>query len=211
MSLRPSTDSAERATHWDSIYSSTADSGVSWYQAEPRMSLDLIDALGIASDDGVIDVGGGASMLVDNLLARGFTDIGVLDVSEAALAVARGRLGEATGVQWLAQDLLTWQPTRRYRLWHDRAVFHFLVDATDQARYLRVLRDALDPGGAVILGAFAPEAPDRCSGLRVVRRDTRQLTDVLEGFTVVDARTEEHSTPRGVRQPFSWVAARAGR
>jgi trans-aconitate methyltransferase len=210
MTAMSPTDPVARASHWDSIYTGTGDTGLSWYQAHPSVSLELIDALGIPSTAAIIDVGGGTSLLVDNLLARGYTDVSVLDVSRAALDLARQRPAAAATSHWLNHDVLTWQPSRQYQLWHDRAVFHFLVDAADQDRYLRTLREALEPDGAVILASFARDGPDHCSGLPVARRDTADLEDMLEGFTVVQTRREEHVTPRGVRQPFSWVAARAG-
>jgi SAM-dependent methyltransferase len=201
-------DPAARATHWDSVYERAGATGVSWYQPEPTLSLALIDQLEIQSSAAVIDIGGGASLLVDRLLARGYSDLTVLDVSAVALDVLRERVRDAKQVRLLIQDVLTWRPTRRYGVWHDRAVFHFLVDAADQARYLRTLREAVEPGGAVIIATFAPEGPRQCSGLPVARHSTTELEAFLEGFTVLHAPHEQHVTPQGVEQPFNWVAAR---
>lgn len=182
---------------------------MSWFQPEPQLSLELIAALGVDKSAAVIDVGGGASCLVDHLVGDGWRDVSVLDVSAAALIAARGRLPSDAPVTWLHQDLLTWTPTRNYRLWHDRAVFHFLVDTAEQTAYLGVLHAAVEPGGAVILATFAPDGPERCSGLPVARYSTDDLATLIgDGFEVVESRREEHTTPSGTCQPFTWVAAR---
>jgi len=147
----------QRAEHWDEAYAS---SGVSWFQPTATTSVELIERLGIPKSGAVIDIGGGASVLADALLERGFIDASVLDVSKAALAEARQRLGTGTSVSLLQQDLLAWQPLRRYDLWHDRAVFHFLVDPGDREIYLRTLRSALRPRGFVIMATFASDGPE---------------------------------------------------
>jgi hypothetical protein len=180
---------------------------VSWYQPEPEMSLALIDRLGVPKPAPVIDVGGGASLLVDRLLARGYMDLDVLDLSLTALEIARRRLGSAAPVRWLHEDILTWQPDRRYALWHDRAVFHFLTNATDQATYLTTMRQTLGDSGALIIATFASDGPERCSGLPVARYDAIDLERLLDGFTVVESSREEHVTPGGTVQPFTWIAA----
>lgn len=200
---------AAGAAHWDDIYSRRASTDVSWFQSVPTVSLALLEAVGARADASLVDVGAGASTLVDALVERGWSDVTVLDVSDAALAVARERLGKRPGVEWLAQDLLQWTPRRRYAGWHDRAVFHFLTDAADRDRYRSVLRDALDDDGFVLLGACAPGGPDHCSGLPIEHYDADGLAAELgSGFTVVDRRHEEHRTPAGEVQPFTWVAAR---
>jgi len=200
----------ERSDYWDDTYRTRGVSGVSWYQPEPTVSLELVRLLGVGPADSVIDVGGGASMLVDHLVAQGFTDISVLDVSGVALEAAKRRLGSATAVDWLHEDLLCWRPTRRFGLWHDRAVFHFLTDEADRARYFEVLTDATEPGGAVILAAFADDGPEQCSGLPVARYSAAELERALgTAFLVLEARRELHTTPTGAAQPFTWVAARA--
>ncbi len=196
--------------HWDATYSRTAPDLLSWHQPQPAASLELIASLALAPSAAVVDVGGGASTLVDHLLALGFLDITVLDVSPVALTLARERVGAPEGVTWLETDVLSWQPARDYDLWHDRAVFHFLVDARDQQRYVSVLRAALSGGGCAVIATFARDGPERCSGLPVARYATTELIDVLGGgFAVVGTRREVHTTPAGIRQPFTWVAVRA--
>jgi trans-aconitate methyltransferase len=172
------------------------------------MSLELIEALRIPRDAAVIDIGGGASEVVDRLVEQGFSDLTVLDVSAAALEELRARLGGPAVVQ-LHQDLLDWEPPRRYDLWHDRALFHFLVTEADRLKYLETLEAAIKPGGIVIVATFAPDAPDRCSGLPVTRYSAEQLSDVLgDRFEPLVTRREEHITPRGAIQPFTWLAGR---
>ena len=204
----PAPDPHDRAGHWERVYEGNEADEVSWYQSEPLVSLDLIDLLEIGPDAAVVDVGGGASVLVDALLRRGFTDLTVLDISESALESGRRRVGQGAAVTWLAHDLLTWEPDRRYDLWHDRAVFHFL-SGTDIDVYRRLLRQAVSPGGSIVMATFAPDGPEWCSGLPVTRYDASQLAGLLEpDFTVVDERREVHRTPRGMDQPFTWIAAR---
>ncbi len=201
--------SSERATHWDEAYRSRGFDAVSWYQSEPAISLDLIRSLGVERGSPVVDVGGGASPLVDRLLEAGYTDLSVLDLSDVALDEARRRVGEGAPVSWLREDVLEWRPARRYGLWHDRAVFHFLVDEADRARYLEVLSRALEGGGAVVIATFADDGPQHCSGLPVARYSEDELVRILGGgFVPVDSRRETHLTPAGVAQPFTWVAAR---
>ncbi len=195
-----------RAQHWDRTYEERGEHDVSWFQQEPTTSLELIDALGVPRDAAVLDVGGGASRLVDHLLARGYTDLTVLDVSHVALDLARARVGDEH-VTWVATDLLRWEPQRSYALWHDRAVFHFLTDDTDRRAYLETLRRAV-PDGAVIIATFAPDGPDTCSGLPVARYGPDELAALLEGFEVLDHRREVHHTPWDTAQPFTFVAAR---
>jgi trans-aconitate methyltransferase len=195
--------------HWDEAYASRGVEGVSWFEPEPRTSLELIEALGVASDAAVLDVGAGASLLADRLVERGLTDVTVVDVSAVVLERVRARLPSTTPVRLVHVDLLTWRPERLYDLWHDRAVLHFLVDEDARAAYLRTLRAALAPGAAVVVGTFAPDAPDRCSGLPVRRYSTNDLVEVLgTEFELVEARREEHVTPRGTVQPLTWVAGR---
>jgi SAM-dependent methyltransferase len=197
------------ATHWDRAYGDRAPSAVSWFQPVPAMSLQLIDLLGVPPEKTAIDVGGGASLLVDNLVDRGFLDVTVLDISATALEQSRRRLGNPAAVRWIRNDLRTWQPERVFDLWHDRAVFHFLTRRSDRDTYLRLLKRATRPGSAVIIGAFAPEGPDQCSGLPVNRYSAEDLGNLLgRGFEVVATRSEVHRTPGGVVQPFAWVAGR---
>jgi hypothetical protein len=169
-----------RAGHWDAVYGRSAEDAVSWFEAEPTFSLELLDRLGVALTDPVVAIGAGASRLVDALLGRGFSDVTVLDVSDVGLAKARRRLGErAEQVRWVVADLLSWRPVQRYQVWHDRAVFHFLIDPADQARYREVFDAALEPGAAVVIGTFAADGPDRCSGLPTSRYSPEQLSAVV--------------------------------
>jgi len=183
--------------------------GVSWFQPTAVVSLDLFDRLAIPLDAPVIDIGGGTSPLVDGLLARGFSDLTVLDISVRALETVRERLGTGPSVALIHADLLEWKSERRYGVWHDRAVFHFLVDEQDRARYLRLLRSALSPGGFVILATFASDGPEYCSGLPVARYDASDLTRLLgTDFDTLEERREEHVTPAGALQTFTWLAAK---
>ena len=197
----------EATDPWDRRYSGAGATGVSWYQPEPAMSLTLIDRLRVAKEAPVIDVGGGASLLVDRLVGRGYTDLTVLDVSSTALEIARRRLDDTVHVRWLHENLMTWEPQRRYALWHDRAVFHFLTNAGERAKYLTTMRHALSDSGSVIIATFASDGPERCSALPVARYDAADLERLLDGFTVVESSREEHVTPDGTVQPFTWVAA----
>jgi len=199
--------------HWEAVYKTKGAREVSWYQPEPEMSLALIEELGVARDAAIVDVGAGASNLAERLLARGFADITVLDVSARALELARVELGaKAASVRWLKRDVLSWSPQRRYDLWHDRAVFHFLVDPAQRERYSETLRSAIRPGGKVIIGAFAADGPTTCSGLPVARYDADRLASAFdEPFAGLATRREQHRTPANSTQPFTWVALkRAG-
>ena len=198
-----------RAAHWDQAYRQGVQSR-SWFQAEAARSLRLIALCGAPRDRAIIDVGGGASPLVDGLLARRYTDVTVLDVSGAALDISRTRLGEAAStVTWLCLDLMSWVPERTYAVWHDRAVFHFLTDPGERAHYFGVLMRATTPGSSVVLSCFARDGPDHCSGLPVARFDADGLSAFLgEAWTSVGSEREEHRTPAGSVQPFTWVVFR---
>jgi hypothetical protein len=205
---RPGT--AERVRHWDEVYERRGELGVSWFQPTPAVSLELIGDLELPRDAAVVDIGGGASSLVDRLVDQGFSDLSVLDVSRTALQATRQRLGGDVTVAFLEKDVLEWRPERRFHLWHDRAAFHFLVDTADRDRYLATLRSAIQPGGFVIIATFASDGPEFCSGLPVARYSVDSLGSVLgSDFVVVATRREEHTTPDGGVQPFIWVAARA--
>ncbi len=199
-----------RARYWDDRYDLIGHERVSWFQTRPVMSLELIATVDVGPSTGVIDVGGGSSRLVDELIARGFADITVLDVSQAALQVARRRLDDPHGLTWLPTDVLTWTPVRRWGLWHDRAAFHFLTEPDDQATYLHHLARALSPNGSFIIATFAPDGPDHCSGLAVSRYDPTSLATTIRtaipAATITASRAETHTTPSGATQPFTWVA-----
>lgn len=198
----------ERVLHWDHVYEDKGANAVSWYQPEPYVSLELLELLGAVPESGIIDIGGGASVLADRLLARGYSDLTVLDLSEVALEAARERIGAGTPVTWLAQDVLTWEPSRTFGLWHDRAVFQFL-SGCEVDDYRNVLSRAIPNGGAVIMATFAPDGPGRCSGLPVTRYNSNELRGVLgAGFEMIEERRQVHVTPSGGSQPFTWIAAR---
>jgi hypothetical protein len=168
----------------------------------------LIERLEIPKSAAIIDIGGGASVLADALLDQGFTDVSVLDVSKAALAEVRQRLGADAYLSLLHKDLLAWSPERHYDLWHDRAVFHFLVNPRDREIYLKTLRSAINPAGFVIMATFASDGPEYCSGLPVFGYSSADLAKMLgPQFQVIEAFRHLHMTPARVEQPFTWVAA----
>lgn len=199
----------EPARHWDAAYDQGTEN-VSWTQDEATVSLQLIEQVAVPHDAAVIDIGGGASPLTANLLDRGFTDLSVLDISQRALDAARAQLGDrADAVNWVCADLRDWQAPRQFGLWHDRAVLHFLTGPEDQQRYADLVARAVAPGGHVVIATFAPDGPERCSGLPVVRYSPADLGQLLGSrFELVAEREETHHTPRGTPQKFTWVAAR---
>jgi SAM-dependent methyltransferase len=200
-----------RREHWDTIYLGRDPSEVSWYQSEPSLSLSLARRVAPALDAAIIDVGGGASMLVDRLLDAGYSDVTVLDIAEPALALARQRLGARAGMaRWIAADLLTAAlPPATYDVWHDRAVFHFLTRAEDRRTYADAVRHAVRKGGHAIVSGFATDGPARCSGLEVVRYSPESLQDALgEGFELLDGIREVHRTPSGAEQTFVYCLFR---
>lgn len=195
-----------RQLHWEKVYTTRGESEVSWFQETPALSLELIELVGAMQDSAIIDIGGGASRLVDHLVSRGFQDLTVLDLSAAALASARSRIGDrANRVTWITADVTLWQPQRSYDVWHDRAAFHFLTEPNDQAAYVARLRRALRVGGHAIIATFAPDGPERCSGLMVRRYDANALAATLgAGFELIDTRRHEHTTPWGAVQKFQF-------
>jgi SAM-dependent methyltransferase len=203
----------ERQTHWQNVYQTKGERDVSWFQETPTISLDLIHATGVGADASIIDIGGGASRLVDNLLTEGFRSVTVLDVSGKALAASRDRLGPGgKHVTWIVADVTTWHPDKSYDLWHDRAAFHFLTAPGDRTAYAECVRKAVRPGGRVIAGTFAPDGPERCSGLPVVRHDAGSIGKVLgPSFKLIESRRHDHQTPGGTIQrfQFSWFQRQA--
>jgi SAM-dependent methyltransferase len=179
---------------------------VSWFQETPTPSLELMELVGAARGSAIIDIGGGASRLVDALIERGFSDLTVLDLSAAALAAARNRLGpKSDQVAWFAADITVWEPSRTYDVWQDRAAFHFLTEPADQTAYVEHLRRALRHGGHAIIGTFAPDGPEKCSGLPVARHDAASVQALLgSGFALVDSRRHDHLTPSGATQRFQF-------
>ena len=204
-------DSIDRRAHWQKIYQTKATDSVSWYRPHLQVSLDLLELAGLQADSRLIDIGGGASTLVDGLLDRGLCKISVLDVSAEALSIARQRLGERERtVTWLTADLLQAAlPESSFDLWHDRAVLHFLTDRSDVARYAQQAAGAVCTTGHAVISGFAPDGPERCSGLPVVRRSAEDIAALLApAFQLITKRTERHVTPTGAEQSFEYALLR---
>ncbi len=199
---------SDRQTHWNNIYSTKAVDAVSWYQEKPEKSIELIQRFMPAEKNpAVIDVGGGASSLVDHLLAAGYKSLTVLDISEAALAKSRARLGPVSDdISWIVADVTNAElPDNAYDLWHDRAVFHFLVDPEERASYVRLITGTLRPGGILVISTFAPDGPEKCSALAVSRYDCVALWQILgRKFDLLFSDREIHQTPFQTQQSFSY-------
>lgn len=194
--------------HWEDVYQSRHSDEVSWYRPHLEVSLELIQKTGIGRDARIIDVGGGASSLVDDLLAEGFTRITVLDIAESALEDAKARLGDrADTITWRVADVTEVDlPDRTYDIWHDRAVFHFLTDAADRQKYAKQAGKAVKPGGYMIMATFGPEGPTQCSGLDVIRYAADDLEKIFGAdFTLLESRREDHQTPAGKTQQFIYA------
>jgi SAM-dependent methyltransferase len=196
------------AEHWNERYRTVGTESVSWYEATPAVSLDLLDRSGVSAARSVLDVGGGAATLVDRLLDRGHTDLAVLDLSRVALDDARQRLRDPPAVTWIEADLVRWDPPRLWDVWHDRAVLHFLTSDDERAAYVGVLRRAVRSAGVFVIGTFAEDGPTHCSGLPVRRQSATELVDLLGDVDVVETRRHVHRTPGGTDQAFTWVAGR---
>ena len=210
----------DRKTHWENVYAKSSPLRVSWHQEAPTLSMQLIRSTRLALDAPMIDVGGGASMLVDTLCDEGYTNVAVLDISAQALAHARDRLADkvstgtvregslgykANTVEWYEADVTKFTPPHRFSLWHDRAVFHFLTDQADRGQYVSVLNQALEPGGHLIIMAFAIGGPKKCSGLDIVQYDADKLSAELgAGFELIETGHEMHLTPAGNQQKFAY-------
>jgi SAM-dependent methyltransferase len=201
-------------SHWETVYKTKGAENVSWYRPHLDRSLAFLEAAGIGPDAAIIDVGGGASTLVDDLLDRGYRNVTVLDLSEAALETARRRLGpRAALVRWLCADVTKVElPDRSFDFWHDRAVFHFLRDPLERNRYIETARRALKPGGHIVVATFGPGGPLKCSGLEVMRYSAEQLhAEFGDGFARIGDSTEVHTTPWGSEQEFVYCYCRVPR
>lgn len=190
--------------HWQAVHKDRDAHSLTWYQANPTISLELIRTFGPGPASPVIDVGGGSSLLVDCLLGAGYTDLTVLDISDEALAVARKRLTVAgDAVDWIAADATYYSFARSYEIWHDRAAFHFLTDTEAQQRYLDQMRIGLRVGGIAIIATFSPDGPEQCSGLPVQRYSEETLSESLgDQFRPLRFKREAHATPQGKIQHF---------
>lgn len=197
--------------HWEKVYTSKATDAVSWFQTHAELSLELIQTTGVGQQAYIIDVGGGASTLVDDLVADGYRDLTVLDLSAAALGEARKRLGaKGDKVQWLEADVTkVVLPAQHYDIWHDRAVFHFLTTQQQREDYVRTVFQSVKPGGHVIIATFAEDGPEQCSGLPVMRYGAEELHDEFgDSFTLLKHQKEAHQTPFGTVQQFIYCYCR---
>jgi len=196
----------DRKKHWEQVYKGKSPLEVSWFQLQPTHSLRFIQSTGITKQDFIIDVGGGASVLVDRLLDDGYENLAVLDISSSALEHAKQRLGErAEKVKWYEADITSFNPPNAYSLWHDRAVFHFLTQKSDREKYIKTLKKAVPRHGHIILAAFSIGGPKKCSGLDIVQYDAGKLLNVLgDEFVLVEEIEESHMTPANNEQKFSY-------
>jgi trans-aconitate methyltransferase len=200
-------NAASRQAHWEKVYNTKRENELSWFQENPAPSLDLIAKAGATAASSVIDIGGGASRLVDALVENGFRNVTVLDLSDAALMAAKARLlGRAEQVRWVVADVTEWEPHGlAYDIWHDRAAFHFLTEERDRVAYVARLIKAVKPGGHAIIATFAPDGPERCSGLPVVRYDAESLRrEVGDALELIETLRHEHRTPWGSGQRFQF-------
>ena len=201
---------SDRQSHWQQVYLSKGEQQVSWSQADPQPSLGLIEKFAGGPGASIIDIGGGASRLVDALVKDGFAAITVLDLAEAALRAARQRIGSAgTAVRWIAADVTAWRPAQAFDIWHDRAVFHFLVEDNDRQAYIDRLSNGVRIGGHAIIATFALDGPEKCSGLPVRRYDPAGLAKVIGGaFELLEYQAHRHLTPWGAPQSFQFSVFR---
>lgn len=196
----------EPKSHWQQVYQTKLDNQVSWFETSPQQSLDYIAQCHLEKDAPIIDVGAGASKLVDKLLEDGYSDITCVDISSKALEVSKLRLGNvADKVTWLTSDATQMTLTKQYGLWHDRAVFHFLTEPQDRQNYLNKLNPGLAKGGHLVISTFAPSGPQQCSGLDIVQYDSKKLQLALgDGFQLVSSSLYSHQTPWGSEQQFCY-------
>ena len=198
-------------SHWDTIFATKPSTKLGWFQPHLRNSLDLIEQAHLGATSPIIDIGSGDSTLVDDLIAHGYEDLTVLDISPSALAKAKSRLGpEARKVRWIEGDILEVAlPQHRFDLWHDRALFHFLISEQDRTKYANRLLASLAPSGRVVLATFAPDGPTECSGLPARRYSPADMLKELgEGFQIEASSYEEHTMPSGARQKFAYTMLR---
>jgi trans-aconitate methyltransferase len=200
----------DKKAHWEDVYRKKKVDEVSWYQPQPGLSLHMIAAAKLDRDAAIIDVGGGASRLIDNLVIQGYTNLSVLDISGESLTCAKERVGPAgQNVQWIESDITVFNPSQKFHFWHDRAVFHFLTDPGERTRYLEVMNKSLASGAYVLIATFAPDGPEKCSGLPVQRYSHESLQQTLgPAYKIVAHEQETHSTPSGGQQKFIYALFR---
>jgi hypothetical protein len=196
----------DRKDHWENVYGTKGERDVSWFEALPEVSLQMLDAAGVTRESCVLDVGGGDSRLIDHLAAKGMECIAVLDVSGAALQRAQRRLGTSAAVPvWIEADVTGDWTLKPMDVWHDRAVFHFLIESDDRSRYVAHLRSTLKVSGSAIIATFGPDGPEECSGLTVARYSPEALALTLGlGFRLIESRRHVHQTPWGSTQAFQY-------
>ena len=193
--------------YWDTRYSDIGWRDVSWFQETPEPSFTSIKNAASSKDDAIVDVGGGASLLVDSLINDGFTNVTVVDLSEQAINTARERVNNPNAT-FIATDVREWQPSQSFDVWHDRAAYHFLTDRNDQHQYWNLVREHLKPGGSLIIATFAEDGPEMCSGLPIQRYSPDELIAAMgEGFEVLETMRHTHVTPSGGEQKFVWIIA----
>lgn len=192
--------------HWENVYKDKSSHDVSWYQKEPLLSLELIKNSKLTLDEAIVDVGGGASVLIDHLQEKGYINLAVLDISNNALLSAKNRLGDkADKVNWYEADITQFNSPQTFSLWHDRAVFHFLTNKQDREKYVEVLKKSLKPGGHLIIAAFSIGGPEKCSGLDIVQYDENKMSAALgDDFKLLESRSETHVTPTDKEQRFTY-------
>jgi 2-polyprenyl-3-methyl-5-hydroxy-6-metoxy-1,4-benzoquinol methylase len=200
----------DNKAHWETIYKTKDSTDVSWYQAKPETSLMFFEQYNVPLSAKIIDIGGGDSLLVDNLLSRGYKDISVLDISESAIQRAQERLGEQSkNVTWIVNDIRDFTPTIKYDFWHDRAAFHFLTNENDIEKYLQTAQQSLKPGGLMVVGTFSETGPTRCSGIDIKQYSETSMTDRLQRyFDKIKCIEEDHTTPFGTVQNFVFCSFR---
>ena len=196
----------DRKKHWGDVYQDKTPSELSWYQKEPKLSLELIRSTNAASNDAIIDIGAGTSVLVDYLKKEHYTNLTVLDISENAIAIAKKRLGKsAKSINWIVSDITKFDVFQKFSLWHDRALFHFLTDPSDRGIYVKALINAVRPEGHLIIATFAIGGPKKCSGLEIVQYDSeKMIAELGDNFKLVEERKEVHITPANKEQKFNF-------
>lgn len=198
----------DRKQHWNQVYENKKATEVSWYEPMPETSLNYITECKLKKDAAIIDIGGGDSFLAEFLIGRGYTDITVVDISESAINRARQRLGEkADEIKWIVADAAEFKPDRQYDLWHDRAAFHFLTEDEKVEKYLKTIKEAVKPGGYVVLGTFSETGPTKCSGLEIRQYSISEMQALfVEGFTTMSCKNVDHTTPSGGTQNFTFCS-----